>query len=416
MKVLWFANTPCNANEHFNSKLKGTGGWLKALDQNLSDKVDLHIAFYHPNAKKSFTYNDTDYYPICTNKNSAFKRYWDKLRGKVTFKEDLHKYIEVIDQVQPDIIHIHGTEEAFAYLITEVNIPVVVSIQGNLTVYKHKYYSGILKKNSKISKSLRHALVGNYPFDLSYRAFRKRALREQEMLKSCKYIIGRTFWDKYITRILAPESEYYIGQEILRDGFYINQWKAHYSANKTIFTTNGNTVYKGFETLCHSLNLLNQDADVSVIWKVAGICKSDEIVQATKKQLGNDFPNNNLVLMGQLSEEELIKELLASDVYVMPSHIENSPNNLCEAMLLGMPCIATYSGGTGEMLEQNKDGILIQDGDPWVMAGAVKELIFNEKLAFDLSSNAKERSSNRHNQCSIVDNLINTYKLISSKS
>jgi len=45
MKVLWFANTPCNADEYFNTELKGTGGWLKALDRELQNHVDLHVAF-----------------------------------------------------------------------------------------------------------------------------------------------------------------------------------------------------------------------------------------------------------------------------------------------------------------------------------------------------------------------------------
>lgn len=42
----------------------------------------------------------------------------------------------------------------------------------------------------------------------------------------------------------------------------------------------------------------------------------------------------------------------------MPSHIENSPNNLCEAMILGMPCIATDAGGTSTLLSNMKDGLL----------------------------------------------------------
>ena len=39
MKILWFANTPANGDEYLNTQLRGTGGWLKALDKELQRKV-----------------------------------------------------------------------------------------------------------------------------------------------------------------------------------------------------------------------------------------------------------------------------------------------------------------------------------------------------------------------------------------
>ena len=41
--------------------------------------------------------------------------------------------------------------------------------------------------------------------------------------------------------------------------------------------------------------------------------------------------------------------LLDSHLYVYPSLMDNSPNALCEAQLLGVPCIATYVGGIPKM-------------------------------------------------------------------
>jgi len=99
-------------------------------------------------------------------------------------------------------------------------------------------------------------------------------------------------------------------------------------------------------------------------WRVAGISNNDLIVKVVKKFLKSLYPKSNLILLGKLSELELINNLLNSNLYVMPSHIENSPNNLCEAMMLGMPCIATCVGGTASLINNNDDGVLIQDGDP----------------------------------------------------
>lgn len=43
----------------------------------------------------------------------------------------------------PDVIHIHGTEDNFGLVQRFVKIPVLISIQGLLTVYTTKFYTGI---------------------------------------------------------------------------------------------------------------------------------------------------------------------------------------------------------------------------------------------------------------------------------
>ena len=96
----------------------------------------------------------------------------------------------------------------------------------------------------------------------------------------------------------------------------------------------------------------------------------------------------------------------------MVSHIENSPNNLCEAMILGMPCLATSAGGTSSILKDKEEGIIIQDGDPWVMAGAILELYRNSKMALEYGEKARITALKRHDKETIVNNLIQTYEII----
>ena len=145
MKVLWFSNTPANADEYLNLQLKGTGGWLKVLDKELQNEVDLHIAFYH-NTKTiiKFVYGKTTYYtiPKFANKTKVFK----KIAGLPIDDEDIKYYLDIIKVVNPDLIHLHGTENLFGCITSAVQMPVVVSIQGNATVINHKYFSGIEKR------------------------------------------------------------------------------------------------------------------------------------------------------------------------------------------------------------------------------------------------------------------------------
>jgi len=412
MKVLWFSNSPASGAEYLNLSTLGAG-WLSSLDKALSNKVELHIAFYYPKEAVDFLHNGVFYYPIC-KKNWKWNFVKNKLFGSYIDNEDLSVYLDLIKKIGPDVVHIHGTENAFGAIIRYTSVPVIVSIQGNITLCYQKFLSGIEKKYLSI-KSFKFKSITDFPFynsfNISYRLFRKMKDREIKNLEKCQYIIGRTGWDRRITRIFAPNSEYFEVNEIMRDVFYHNLWQFQNDKKIILHTTNGDSPIKGFETLCHALHLLNK-LGIDIEWRVAGISENDLIVTVVKKQLKENYPTKGLVLLGGLKENDLIEKLLEASIYVMPSHIENSPNNLCEAMIIGMPCIATFAGGTGSILSDSKDGILVQDGDPWVLAGAILELQNNPEKAIELGKKARERAIIRHDKENIVNRLFNIYSII----
>jgi glycosyltransferase involved in cell wall biosynthesis len=125
-----------------------------------------------------------------------------------------------------------------------------------------------------------------------------------------------------------------------------------------------------------------------------------------------DLDAINIVLMGQVSAEAMVDKMLASDVYVQVSHIENSPNSVCEAMLMGLPIVASFAGGTASLIEDKKDGILVQDGDAFVLAGALIELVSDDELAKRISSAAYVRARQRHDPKRITEQLTSAYESI----
>lgn len=413
MRVLWFANTPANAIEYFNKELKGTGGWQKALDEELQNHVDLHIAFHNSYYNHTtFKYKNTTYHPIKIYKNK-FHKYWSIFTNKVIDKEFKNEYLKIIDEVKPDIIHIHGTENPFGCIIDETDIPVVVSIQGVLTIISHKYFSGIESKYLSVSKRKKIFFRNN--FKKNYRKMVEMAKIERRTLVKCKYIFGQTDWDRRVSQILAPNSLYWRLDRIIRSEFYQYEWRYRSNKNFIIFTINSNHFYKGFETLCLSLNELN-NIGFNCEWHVAGISEDDLIVKVVKKKIKNKFPNHNLKLLGNLNEKELTEKLLDSNLFIMTSHIENESNALYEAMILGLPCISTFVGGTGSTIEDGYNGILIQDGDPYAMAGAILELYNDKEKAILLGQNARETALKRHDKNTVINDIIYNYNKIINDS
>jgi glycosyltransferase involved in cell wall biosynthesis len=81
-------------------------------------------------------------------------------------------------------------------------------------------------------------------------------------------------------------------------------------------------------------------------------------------------------------------------------------------MLIGIPIIATMAGGTSSILKDCKEGTLIQDGDPYSLAGAIMTCIANYDKAIAMGKQARETSHKRHDPIIITNDLINIYKSV----
>jgi glycosyltransferase involved in cell wall biosynthesis len=83
--------------------------------------------------------------------------------------------------------------------------------------------------------------------------------------------------------------------------------------------------------------------------------------------------------------------LAAMDVFVLPSHAEGMSNALLEAMAARRPVVATAVGGTSEVLDDERTGVLVPPLDPNVMAGAVLELLTDPARAKRLAEAGRAR-------------------------
>ena len=116
--------------------------------------------------------------------------------------------------------------------------------------------------------------------------------------------------------------------------------------------------------------------------------------------------------MGRRSAEDVAQQLLESDIYVHTSRIDNSPNGLCEAMILGLPVVSTNVGGVPSLLEHGRQGILVPPGDPWAMAGAVLQLHGAPDLAAQKGLEARKRALVRHNLPSVARSVLRIYERV----
>lgn len=415
MKILWLANTPCGAGEKLPSKTYG-GGWLNSLEEQLVsfDEIELSVCFYWKKRIKPFHYKKTTYYPIPRiNNRTLLNRIYNILFNKIyNDKKNIEDLKKIIEIVQPDLIHIHGTEYNFGLIQTYTKIPIVISIQGILNAIKEKYFSGIPLCNTYWNEGLIPKLFRNSIIPTKNK-IKKRADNEKIALLKAKHIIGRTDWDKRVTSILAPNSTYYIGNEILRDSFYEKPWNKEQTDNPVqIVTTISNGLYKGLETIIKTAKILTESSSFQFKWIIIGQNEKSYIAKLMKHYLNADYQKLSIEFVGVKNEVEVKEIYINSDIYCQASHIENSPNSLCEAMLLGMPVIASFAGGTSSLLKDKTEGIIVQEGEPYSLAGAIKELVDNFQLARMYGKAAREKAIERHDKNKISNKILSIYNSI----
>ena len=284
-------------------------------------------------------------------------------------------------------------------------------MQGCIPPYHNALFPVGMKKSDFLLKkglSLSYRIIGLR----SEKAFRKRAEMEIETIQSCRYFMGRTEWDKSLIDLFNPNATYFHCEEALRDSFINSnkRWKYSDGKKKTIISVISRPWYKGCDLILKTAALLKRFTDIDFEWKVYGIpeMKFFESVYGIKAKDVNVQP------MGIASKEELVDELCSSSCYVHPSYIDNSPNSICEAQIMGVPLLATNVGGISSIVNNGADGILFPANAPYTAALLIKRLVTNKDLSLTLSSNAIKRATERHNPENIGDRLIEIYETIIS--
>jgi glycosyltransferase involved in cell wall biosynthesis len=99
----------------------------------------------------------------------------------------------------------------------------------------------------------------------------------------------------------------------------------------------------------------------------------------------------NVIFMGKV--KDVTSVLLQSKIFVLASHNEGFPNALLEACSLGIPSISfDIIAGPSDIIENEKNGILLPDGDIKGLTESIDRLIDDEELRIRIGNNAKDSS------------------------
>jgi glycosyltransferase involved in cell wall biosynthesis len=403
--VLWFTNTFVPDKEQSEQyTLRQSGGWMLALCQALQERqpeIKLAIATTGPvTSIEKYSSGGIDCFVIpMQNKNSERQQ-----------AHALKVCVQIVEEFSPDIVHIHGTERFFGLLSARnlTSVPTVISIQGLLIPYSEWYHFfgnrslfDIIKLHRIIEIPVMRGLLWDY-----YR-FCKAAQREREIVVGNRFFMGRTIWDRAHLFSINPEAKHYHVGEMLREPFWHAHWGIAQCQRHRILFINPGQPRKGVETLFKATDILRRDyADIEVAL-VGTISARRGYGRYIRKEI---MERQEYVReLGALNAEEMTRELCRSHVFVSPSYIENSPNTVCEAQLVGVPVVCSYTGGVPSLIENRRTGMFFPTGDAPFLASVFKQVFEDDDLAKALSQNAQNEASKRHDAKTIMQDLLSAY-------
>ncbi len=413
-KILWFSNHVISIEKSANNELKNHGrGWVGELEYGLRDYNDLEIAVATPdNTIKTLqktTFENRTLYRI-PFPASKFNRWKMRFLGKLEGPEFVNKYLEVVNDYQPDLIHIYGTENSFGEIITKVNIPVIVDLQGILSLIVNKWYSSISKFESFIYSSF-FSMINIKTHYHDYKVKVKRGEREKRFLKTAKFVVGRTHWDKAVARVMAPNAVYMNCSRVIKADYWNTDWKMPEGHSVSLLSIMNEDFYKGLDVVYKACDILVKHG-LKFTWKIAGIKASSDYVKIVEKKTGLKAKKLNIDFLGKMSSANISELMKDSNFFVHTSYIENSPNSVCEAMVCGVPSIATNVGGVSSFITNGVSGWTIQEGDYTMLAGLIVSLSENKELVEKVSTEGKNRARKRHNVKDIIEETIENYNAV----
>jgi glycosyltransferase involved in cell wall biosynthesis len=390
LKVVWichFSNSNIQGKLKINHRIPEFAPWITLLIELFkNENIELHIISPHEYLKSYKTFSDNNIYYHFYNSGIPFwGRHWpaifkfDYLTGFFTNKLIVRK---IVSKIHPDIIHLHGAENAYyssSILQFIKKYPLMVTIQGFIGSSSNKSSRQVQQKINCEKKILQS--IQNFGIRARFMEYTIHSNNRE----------ARFFWHNYPINkpsyTISEKSQYdlvYFAR-ISKDKGIEDLLKAVYIIKKQIPSLtllvigHANQKYTSFLVeLCKQYNILQ-----SIEWK------------------------------GFIETQEKMYEIVSkAKISVLPTHHDIIPGTVIESMFMKLPVVSYAVGGLPDINEKGECIKLVNKSDVNGLAEAIVELLFNNELRKELAENAYQRANEMYNNSEIPFNLIKAYTTI----
>ena len=420
MKVLWIVNTVLGPLSQKMYGKQSSGAWMDAL---LSDFVgkDEYSVVVATTAKvpQRITVKDRNitYYalpdepPILYDENK---------------ESNILAWRQLLEEEKPDLIQVWGTEftHGLCALRQAGDIPSVIYMQGYLGSIARHYLAGLSHEEIRRTITVRDILKRDSIEQQRTKYFRSTE-KEKEMLRLAGRMICENDWCESSISAVVPDIKTYRCPLSINSVFGSYTWDIGKVEKHSIICTASGYPLKGLHMMLRAVALLKTRYPDIKLYLPGTKMISDGSLQWTLRKRGYTKYIENLVReldiseqivwLGRISQEQLAEQYSKTHVFVLSSSIENHSSSLKEAMMVGVPCVASAVGGVPEYVSHGENGFLYRFEEYEIMAGYVSRIFENNELAGKLSNHGKSSMKPLHSGKTIFNRITEIYQKISDE-
>jgi len=290
---------------------------------------------------------------------------------------------QILLELQPDVIHVHGTEYGYGLGALETDTPTIISIQGIVNLYARVYPSIF---------------------------YRLQAPIERQVIRTAKYLGSRTAWANCFIRNLNNTATIYDLPEAVNRVFFN---RAVEQSNPNILMVGSIEQRKGIAEALRAMSIVVSACPSAKLLIVGE--GEESYIEELKQRTRTAEIEANVDWLGFKTAEEIAALHTVSAILIHPAYIDNSPNSVAEAMASGLAVIASDAGGIPSMIEHGATGLLVEPGNHCQMAEAIIALLRNEAQRKRLGNRARKVAFERNFPSRVAEKTSNAYRDIIAK-
>lgn len=329
----------------------------------------------------------------------------DKARAAVRLfhnREAARCFDALLDEFEPDLVHIHGVHRQISPSILGVARRRRVAVVQSLHDFHHICPADIMLRGTEAPCVPRRC--GNYWYGPAVMHKCVRLSVTASLLSAAETTFARlsSSYESGVRRFTSPSR--FLADEMRRAG-----WKAPIDVvpNAVALQPERTDVGSGFAVI----GRLRQEKGVEVALKAAR--KLGEVITVAgdgpmRSDLEQRFPEARFV--GHLPAEAVSRLVAGSRAILVPSTgLENASMSILETMSAGVPVIASEIGGIPEQITHGQDGLLFKPGDVSGLAAAMDSLARSPERARMLGTRARKTIAARFSPTVHMDGLLGSF-------
>jgi glycosyltransferase involved in cell wall biosynthesis len=407
MKILWLSNTTLTDSDGGFS-----GTWLQALYRGLVDSGMVELG--------NIAIGDV---ARTTRQDCGPVRQWvvpvapGSSRNGLPPDTIVADIIKAVEEFAPDLVHVWGTECFWGLLTARklIRQPALLEMQGLKYAIARVFAGGLSAREQLSCIGLREILRPS-----SIRQGRKRfeewAPFEKEIIASHAHICVQTAWVEAQVTSLNRSFKAYRCDLALRVPFYAAEPWCPAGNQSIICSAAYSAPFKGLHVAIRATAIVKKRFPQICLRIVGGLSggglRQDGYVTWLKREIRILGIESNVEWLGALDAPQIITHMQASAAMVVPSYIENLATSMQEAMLVGLPVVASYAGGIPSLAEDEESALFFPMGDHEVCAFQLERLLADNELSMRLSRQGRSIAAQRNDPKRILELQLEIYRQV----